>query len=129
MKDIKAEGNRVFGHRGFRQGQREVIEAAMAGSDVFCLMPTGGGKSLCYQLPPLVTGKTLVVVSPLISLIKDQIRALAVAGIKAAKWAPSVPAGVPLLFVTPEGFPGMMGPTEFNVGWYLGGFKRGMPEG
>ncbi len=67
----------------FRAGQREVIEDVLAGRDVLCVMPTGGGKSLCYQLPALLlTGPTLVV-SPLIALMKDQVDALLQRGLRA----------------------------------------------
>ncbi len=60
----------------FRPRQREVIEDVLAGHDVVCVMPTGAGKSLCYQLPALVLGELTVVVSPLIALMADQVRQL-----------------------------------------------------
>ena len=65
------------GHRSFRPGQREAVEAALAGRDALIVMPTGGGKSLCYQLPGLASSKLTVVVSPLIALMADQCRRLA----------------------------------------------------
>ena len=72
-----------FGLERFRKGQREVIEEVLKGNDVLCVMPTGGGKSLCYQLPALsLTGVTLVV-SPLIALMKDQVDALTARGLRA----------------------------------------------
>ncbi len=74
----------VFGYRTFRPLQREVIEHVAAGNDAFVLMPTGGGKSLCYQVPALVRSGTAVVVSPLISLMKDQVDALRANGVAAA---------------------------------------------
>src|SRR5207244_6719162 len=67
----------------FRPGQREVIEQVLAGRDVLCVMPTGGGKSLCYQLPALVLPGVTLVVSLLIALMKDQVDALAARGLRA----------------------------------------------
>ncbi len=72
-----------FGLSGFRPGQREVIDSLAAGDDVMCVMPTGGGKSLCYQLPSLAREGTTIVVSPLIALMKDQVDALTRRGIDA----------------------------------------------
>ena len=74
-----------FGVRAFRPGQRELIEAILRGRDVLGILPTGGGKSLCYQLPALVLPKPLLVVSPLISLMDDQLAHLARARIPAVK--------------------------------------------
>lgn len=65
--------NDVFGLNEFRFKQESVIEAALQGSDSFVIMPTGGGKSICYQIPALVCGGFTLVVSPLTSLIDDQI--------------------------------------------------------
>ncbi len=72
-----------FGLTQFRPGQREVVDAVAKGEDVMCVMPTGGGKSLCYQLPSLAREGTTIVVSPLIALMKDQVDALHVLGIRA----------------------------------------------
>ncbi|WP_337879536.1 DNA helicase RecQ [Rheinheimera sp.] len=73
----------AFGYSQFRSGQLEVIQACLSGQDCFVLMPTGGGKSLCYQLPALLLPQVTVVVSPLMSLMKDQVDALKANGIAA----------------------------------------------
>ena len=74
---------RYFGFDGFRPLQEAIIEDSLAGRDVFALLPTGGGKSLCYQLPALARPGLTVVVSPLIALMKDQVDALHASGIAA----------------------------------------------
>ncbi|MFF5172225.1 DNA helicase RecQ [Micromonospora sp. NPDC000089] len=74
---------RVFGYDAFRGFQREVIDHVVAGGDALVLMPTGGGKSLCYQVPALVRDGVAVVVSPLIALMQDQVDALTAVGVRA----------------------------------------------
>ena len=74
----------VFGYTAFRGAQAEIIEHVAGGGDALVLMPTGGGKSLCYQIPALMREGCAVVVSPLIALMQDQVAALAEAGVKAA---------------------------------------------
>ena len=73
----------VFGFSAFRPGQEEIVSAILRGDNVLAVMPTGSGKSLCYQLPALVRGGVTLVVSPLIALMRDQVRALTAAGVAA----------------------------------------------
>ena len=79
QKALKA----TFGYDGFRPLQREIMEANLAGRDTFALLPTGGGKSLCFQLPALLRDGLTLVVSPLIALMKDQVNQLEAAGVEA----------------------------------------------
>ncbi len=81
--DLERTLRERFGLERFRPGQREVIEQVLRGRDVLCVMPTGGGKSLCYQLPALCLDGLTLVVSPLIALMKDQVDALCQRGIRA----------------------------------------------
>jgi ATP-dependent DNA helicase RecQ len=105
----------VFGYQGFRPNQEQVIETLRRGDDAFVLMPSGGGKSLCYQIPALLRPGTGIVVSPLISLMKDQVDALRANGVRAAAYNssldPAAARGVlgelmggrlDLLYVSPE---------------------------
>jgi ATP-dependent DNA helicase RecQ len=81
--DLRAALKATFGYAEFRPGQREIIEAIVAGRDVLGVMPTGAGKSLTYQLPARLLGGVTLVVSPLIALMKDQVDALTEAGLRA----------------------------------------------
>ncbi|AZQ13055.1 DNA helicase RecQ [Shewanella khirikhana] len=105
----------VFGYRDFRPGQRDVMERVCQGEDALVIMPTGGGKSLCYQVPALVLPGVTLVVSPLISLMKDQVDSLSQSGVSAAYLNSSQPREVAievlrqlrfgelkLLYVSPE---------------------------
>lgn len=73
----------VFGFAAFRLGQGEIVAAVTAGQNTLAIMPTGGGKSLCFQLPALLRGGVTLVISPLIALMRDQVRALRAAGVEA----------------------------------------------
>jgi len=83
-QSITAALERIFGFSTFRPGQQEIVEAVCAKKDVLAIMPTGGGKSLCYQLPACLLPGTCIVVSPLIALMKDQVDAACANGIRAA---------------------------------------------
>lgn len=82
LDDARAALSRHFGYDSFRPGQERVIGAILAGRDAMAVMPTGAGKSVCYQVPAAVLGGLTIVVSPLISLMADQVRALKEAGIR-----------------------------------------------
>ncbi|KAL0651195.1 hypothetical protein Bca4012_093886 [Brassica carinata] len=116
-RKLEVSNKKVFGNHSFRPNQREIINATMSGSDVFVLMPTGGGKSLTYQLPALICQGITLVISPLVSLIQDQIMNLLQANIPAAslsagmEWSEQLKifqelssehSKYKLLYVTPE---------------------------
>src|SRR5437763_3454968 len=107
--------SRYWGYSSFRPLQEEAMTAALAGRDSLVVMPTGGGKSLCYQAPALLKESVSVVVSPLISLMKDQVDALTACGVRAAMMNSSqsshdhraierdlLDGRIKLLFVSPE---------------------------
>jgi len=83
MSDPRALLQSIFGFPGFRPGQEEIVDAVMAGRNTLAIMPTGGGKSLCFQLPALCRDGVTVVISPLIALMRDQVRSLRAAGVEA----------------------------------------------
>ena len=83
MPELAEQLQEIFGLDAFRPSQREVIEDVLAGKDVLCVMPTGAGKSLCYQFPAAVQKGLTLVVSPLISLMEDQVQQLRDEGIPA----------------------------------------------
>ena len=114
---VDQQNRNIFGHTSFRKNQLEIVNAIMAGHDCFILMPTGGGKSLCFQLPTVCREGMAVVISPLISLIQDQVDALGQLGIGAAFLNSSMSeedakrvysdmrnkqSGLKLLYLTPE---------------------------
>ncbi|WP_170329720.1 DNA helicase RecQ [Ruegeria arenilitoris] len=105
----------VFGFDDFRPGQEEIVDAVTAGENVLAIMPTGGGKSLCYQLPALLRDGVTVVISPLIALMRDQVRGLQEAGVEAgaltsgntpeetdAVWEALEAGRLKLLYMAPE---------------------------
>ena len=118
--------HRVFGHREFRAHQQPVCEAAASGRDVLLVMPTGAGKSLCYQLPALARGGTALVISPLIALMDDQAAKLTALGLRVGRIHSGLPreasrevcrdyltGNLDFLFIAPErmrvpGFPEML---------------------
>jgi ATP-dependent DNA helicase RecQ len=115
MRDAAAVLRDVFGFAAFRGQQSAAVDHVVAGGDALVLMPTGGGKSLCYQLPALVRPGTGIVVSPLIALMQDQVRALRLHGVAAAELTSSLSADeaaavsadaaagrLDLLYVAPE---------------------------
>ncbi|HJU42451.1 MAG TPA: ATP-dependent DNA helicase RecQ [Vicinamibacterales bacterium] len=113
-RDLKKTMKKVFGLEQFRPGQEEVIDAILNGRDTLAIMPTGSGKSLCYQLPGLHLGGTTIVVSPLISLMKDQSDKLNALGLEAPQLNSALPKseteeslervedGADFVFTTPE---------------------------
>ncbi|MEP3444150.1 MAG: RecQ family ATP-dependent DNA helicase, partial [Flavobacteriaceae bacterium] len=90
QKDLKKILREFWGHDNFRGSQREIINAVVAKQDVLALMPTGGGKSICYQVPALAQEGICIVISPLIALIQDQVSQLKAKGIKAIALAGGV---------------------------------------
>ncbi|MFX0543578.1 DNA helicase RecQ [Roseovarius sp. S4756] len=105
----------IFGFDAFRPGQEDIVSAVAAGQNVLAIMPTGGGKSLCFQLPALMREGVTVVISPLIALMRDQVRALRAAGVEAgaltsgnteeetaAVWEALEAGRLKLLYIAPE---------------------------
>ena len=84
MQAARRALSEVFGYDSFRPGQESIVSAILSGRDVMAVMPTGAGKSLCYQIPALVLGGVTIVVSPLISLMRDQVASLIQSGVRAA---------------------------------------------
>src|SRR5690554_3176914 len=91
LAEAEAALRRHWGHEQFRPGQAEAVEAVLGGADVLAVLPTGGGKSVCYQVPALVLGGLTLVVSPLVALMQDQVAGLRARGVEAT----FIHAGVP----------------------------------
>ena len=105
----------IFGFSDFRAGQREVIDTLTGGSSVLAVMPTGAGKSLCYQVPALLFDRPTVVISPLVALMDNQVAGLRMNGVKVAclhsgqsreeniaQWQAVTHGGAKLLYMSPE---------------------------
>jgi ATP-dependent DNA helicase RecQ len=116
--DLEAVLRARLGHASFRPGQREIVEAVLSGRDTLAVLPTGGGKSLTYQFPALVTGACSLVVSPLVALMRDQVESARRVGIRAAGVDSTRPAEervcvldavragrIEVLYASPEGLP------------------------
>src|SRR5687767_10674882 len=117
IQDARAALRRSFGYDDFRPGQDKAVRAVLSGRDTLVILPTGGGKSICYQIPALLLPGLTVVVSPLISLMKDQVDALTARGLPAAfinstlsaskasdRMARAQRGELKLLYVAPERF-------------------------
>lgn len=117
IADARAALTEHFGYPAFRPGQEAAVESVLAGRDTLVVLPTGGGKSLCYQVPALMLPKLTVVISPLISLMKDQVDALTARGLPATfvnstltssqvsdRLARAIRGDIKLLYVAPERF-------------------------
>ena len=146
MLDLREHLQNLFGLDDFRPSQREVVEDVLRGKDVLCVMPTGAGKSLCYQLPAAISDGLTIVVSPLISLMEDQVQQLRDEGIPCALLNSTLSPGERrqvmrdvesgfkgLLYVAPERFVAMdfaplldtLRPKLFAVSWWI---RRGNPD-
>lgn len=117
LRRAKSALKKHFGHRHFRPGQESVIARLLAGQSTLALLPTGGGKSLCYQVPALILPGTTLVISPLLALMRDQVEALRARGIAAARLDSTLTlmeqesvlaglqaGGIRLLYLSPERF-------------------------
>src|SRR5665213_2075130 len=117
VEDARAALQEHFGYPAFRPGQEAAVQSVLAGKDTLVVLPTGGGKSLCYHVPALMMPKLTVVISPLISLMKDQVDALDARGLPATfvnstltssqisdRLSRAIRGDVKLLYVAPERF-------------------------
>jgi ATP-dependent DNA helicase RecQ len=132
MPDLREMLSEHFGLDDFRHMQREVIEDVLRGKDVLCVMPTGAGKSLCYQLPAVVKKELSIVVSPLISLMEDQVQQLNDAGIEALLLNSSLDAAGQRQVIARlhQGFTGMLyvAPERFSSITFRSTFEQLRPS-
>src|SRR5687768_1494920 len=132
MPDLREHLQNLFGLDEFRPSQQEVIEDVMRGRDVLCVMPTGAGKSLCYQLPASVGGGLTVVVSPLISLMEDQVQQMRDEGIPATLLNSSLSPAMrrQVIHELANGFEGLLyeAPERFFAGDFLSLLTRLKPK-
>jgi ATP-dependent DNA helicase RecQ len=132
MPDLREKLSEHFGLDDFRPMQREVIEDVLRGRDVLCVMPTGAGKSLCYQLPAVVQGGLSIVVSPLISLMEDQVQQLSDGGIDALFLNSSLDAAAQRKVISQlhQGFTGMLyvAPERFSSITFRSVFEQLRPK-
>jgi ATP-dependent DNA helicase RecQ len=132
MPDLREKLSEHFGLDDFRPMQREVIEDVLRGRDVLCVMPTGAGKSLCYQLPAVVQGGLSIVVSPLISLMEDQVQQLSDGGIDALFLNSSLDAAAQRKVIAQlhQGFTGMLyvAPERFSSVTFRSVFEQLRPK-
>src|SRR5205807_5817933 len=91
MQELREALSTHFGYGGFRPGQEAILKSVLSGRPTIAILPTGGGKSLCYQLPAMLLEGTTVVASPLVALMKDQVDALSARGIPATFVNSSLP--------------------------------------
>src|SRR5260221_10913977 len=110
MAALKAQVQNLCGLDDFRPSQRETIEQVMAGNDCLCVMPTGAGKSLCFQFPAAVQKGLTIVVSPLIALMQDQVQQMRDEGIPATLFNSSLRASLQrqVMHELEEGFEGLL---------------------
>ena len=117
MADPHSILKKVFGYDSFRPGQEDIVRRLLDGQDVLAVMPTGAGKSICYQVPALLLPGITIVVSPLVSLMKDQVGALVQAGVAAAFLNNSLTDNQKALMLRRAGRAGIRSSMWLRSGW------------